>query len=207
MIKLSDFCNEIRAWTNVDHSDVLITSWVRMAEERINLELRHKDMICRSTANMVDDSTELPNNWLELTSVRYPNCRPHRLVTEDEFWTRRAADGPTATVGDAFDNIYTIIGNTLMVHPVPAKVPQPITISYYAGLAPISENGPNTFMEKYHRLYVFATLALSAPYMVEDERVMVWETEATRLIGMMNEASRAAKYSGSPMKSRLRTFG
>lgn len=196
---LSDFCNIIRAWTNFEHSNDLIIGWVRMAEERINHELRHKDMILRATAQMVDDTTELPLNWLELTSVRFPNCKPHNYVTEDDFWTRRAECD--------MDNVYTILGNTLLVNPVPSTIPAPLSISYYAELTPVSEVGPNYFLDKHIRLYTFATLSMSAPYMAEDERVMLWETEATRLITMMNESSRRAKYSGSPLLSSRRTFG
>jgi hypothetical protein len=199
-MNLSDFCNVIRDWTNVQHSDALITSWVRMAEERMNEELRHKDMICQATAVMVDDSTELPRDWLELTSVRFPGKLPHHYVSEDKFWERKSSGYNTKP-------IYTIIGNTLMIDPIPPKMPCDLTISYYGKLVPIADGIPNYFLDSNTRLYTFATLALSAPYQIEDARVTLWEGEATRLIGMINASSKSAKYSGSPLTKSSRSFG
>lgn len=196
---ISDFITTINGWTKFETDAPTVTSWVRMFEERANEELRHKDMIKRVTTTTYDSTMELPSDWIEASYVRYANGKPLRFTTKDEFFQQ--------VEGDSDADIYTIIGNSLLVNPaVDPTDGKAFEIAYYARLTPLTDVD-TPFFTKHPRLYTFGTLAASAAYLEEDERIPVWEGEATRLINFMNESSKQSQYSGSPLVKRIRSFG
>lgn len=203
----AQFRDSIRSWVNFAFDDTLVNSWIDMAIERINNELRHKDMIERDVGLMTDEAVYLPADWLELVYVRFVGEEPARFVTNDEFWLNIVPERTNFHLKRA----YTIVGNAIHINPLPdPAIGKPVEISYYKELPPYSETdteGENLFYEKYPRLITFATLSMSAPYLVEDERVGTWEQQAKSLIDSMTAATRIARFSGSPLNIRIRSFG
>jgi len=203
----AQFRDSIRSWTNFAFDDALVNSWIDMAVERINNELRHKDMIARDVGLLTDDAVYLPHDWIELIYVRFVGEQPARFVTNDEYWDAITPERSALHSRRA----YTIVGNALHINPYPdPAVGKQVEISYYQELPPYSETdtaGENLFYQKYTRLITFATLSMSAPYLVEDERVALWEQSAAALIQSMNAATQVSRFSGSPLNVRYKSFG
>ena len=66
MTDYSDFTAQIAEWANrEDWSPVLVTSFVRMAEQKINAELRIGRMIRSADALIAARCAPLPDDWLE----------------------------------------------------------------------------------------------------------------------------------------------
>lgn len=213
MTALTDFIATIRDWTNrSDLSDALITSWVRMGEERINNELLYKDMLTREEATFLDNASPLPTDWIKVDYVKYVRVanhnninirrgRPFDFISKDEYWDRVRGITPYTAAP-----CYTIIGNDIFITgDIDGAEGVPIQIGVYRKVPPL--NGPNWLYTNHVALYTFATLAASAPYLMEDERMVTWESKATQLIGLMNESSRSGQTGGSPMKMKRRSFG
>jgi len=101
---VSTFMEQLKQWTDdFDLTDDLLLSWVAMAEERFNNELRAREMVQIRGIQMADQCTPLPSDFLELISVRYlDGGLPLRYISPDEFWRLRSSaefylSGPQTT--------------------------------------------------------------------------------------------------------------
>ena len=245
------FLDLLRSWVDdLDLTVDMLTSWIVMAEERFNNELRAREMVQTRGIMLIDQCTPLPSDFLEMISVRYSGSGlPLRYISPDEFWRVRSSaeyylSGPQTTAITYLDpdtgapigplprqpafvdypgssgpklpvarNCYTLIGNTLHVHPTVAVPtidtdPTEIQLSYY-GRVPQLHNAyaATPLFIRAPKLYTFGTLAQSASYLAEDQRVALWDGNVTALIKTMNEAALTARVASSPITMQIRSFG
>ena len=248
---VTDFMTSLREWTDdQDLSDTMLLSWIAMAEERFNNELRAREMVQIRGIMLADQCVPLPADFLELISVRYlDGGLPLRYISPDEFWRVRSASefylsGPQTTAITYLDpmtgqplgplprqpafidypgrsgpelplarNVYTLMGHTLFVHPTvvtPSEDVDPteVQIAYYGRVYPIATaTEPTPLFSRAPKLYTFGALAQSAPYLVEDQRSQVWDSNVTALIKNMNDNAHTSRVVGSPITIQVRSFG
>jgi hypothetical protein len=83
--------------------DEMLLSWIAMAEERFNNELRAHEMIVTRRVQLADQCVPLPEDFLEMVMCRYvASSLPLRHVPADEYWRVRSAteyylSGPQTT--------------------------------------------------------------------------------------------------------------
>jgi hypothetical protein len=110
-------------------------------------------------------------------------------------------------------NVYSIMGRTLFVHPTvsePSDIVDPteIELIYYAMVPPIAAAlEPTPLFKRSPKLYLFGSLAASAPYFVEDQRAQTWDSNVTALIKSMNDGAHTSRVVGSPITIQVRSFG
>ena len=101
---VTDFMTTLKNWVD-DHdlTDEMLLSWIAMAEERFNNELRVAEMVKRQQVMLADQCVPLPDDFLEVLSCRYTDSQaPLRNVSSDEYWRVRGAaeyylSGPQTT--------------------------------------------------------------------------------------------------------------
>jgi hypothetical protein len=247
---VSTFLDTLREWVDdFDVTDTLALSWVAMAEERMNNELRVPEMVQRREIHLLDQCIPAPDDMLEIIHLRYTGCSaPLRWVSPDEYWRVRGGaafylygpnpaityldpdngaminppsyqpafidypgrSGPTLPLGN---NIYTLLGDTIHVHPTVATPsaevdPTEIELTYYGRLPPLeTAETPSPFFTHHPKLYTYASLAQSSAYFVDDQRAQVWDANVTALIRTMNEAAHTSRRVGSPIVMQVRSFG
>jgi hypothetical protein len=248
---VTNFMTSLKEWVDdEDLSDTMLLSWIAMAEERFNNELRAREMVQIRGIMLADQCTPLPSDFLEIITVRYLDSGlPLRYISPDEFWRIRSASefylsGPQTTAITYLDpvtglplgplprqpafvdypgrggpqlpiarNAYTLVGNTLFVHPTVAVPsadvdPTEIQLAYYGKVFPIAEAaGPTVLFQRSPKLYLFGALASSAAYLVEDQRSQVWDSNVTALIKTMNDSAHTSRVVGSPITIQVRSFG
>jgi hypothetical protein len=208
MTDFSDFKLQIAEWANrEDWTDALVTSFVRMAEEKLNQELRVGQMI-RSAANVVTcRCSELPGDWLAMDLVRVENASgadgflPARYKARDEFFNQR--DRSTWMY-------YTIVGTTLHLGGTPEPVDgTQYQISYYGEVPVLSDSQQSWVYTKYPSLYLDAALMHAALHAVGEEQSAANFKQLTEdKIQKLNAAHMGAKASGSRVTMpRHRSFG
>jgi hypothetical protein len=216
MSYLTDYIARIRVWVDdEDLADVTVTEWIRDAEERMNNELRTAEQIQRDYATFDDDAAILPVDWQEHIYVRVRGGTPFDYVTPREYWTQRQSTGtsqPDLFGGEVYPwpgkkQTYTTIGKSLFVWPPidPDALTQ-VEIAYFRQLVPLSDVKDPVF-DRYPSIYRSCTLAAAAPFLIEDERFATFAGLATAGIDKANEATRAGRWSGSPLGPRIRGFG
>ena len=131
MSNFSIFKSQIGEWMNrSDWSDDLVTSFVRMAEQKLNAELRIDRMIQFSDEALIASRcAPLPDDCLQLELVRIANLNvpdgyiPIRYKSRDEFYT---------TVDNWMTGFYTIQGRQIYIGGPPDTVNgQILKLTYY----------------------------------------------------------------------------
>jgi hypothetical protein len=165
----------------------------------MNNELRVDEMIVREYATFDDNCALLPEDWLKTLYVRPQGGNAYTFISNKAYF-----DG---LADPSVPGRYTNVGRTLFVWPpVDPEALLKIEVAYYAKVPPLGEI-ETAIKQRYPGLYLHATLAAGAPYLVEDERLSTFSALATAAIKMANDQAIAARFSGSPIRGSRRSFG
>ena len=139
----SDFKKQIAEWANrQDWSDDLVTSYVRSAEEKLNVELLIRDMM-KTAIDTVDHAcANLPDDWIKADFMLIQNTGapqgwiPIRYQPRDEFFRvsniPASGDPPNTRFQSTFGR-YTIEGGTIYFGgPIDATNGTSFRMHYYA---------------------------------------------------------------------------
>jgi len=208
MTDYSDFTAALKDWANrQDWSDVLVASFVRGAEEKLNSDLRIAWMIQFDEAMITSRCAPLPDDWLEMEMVRIANNSgadgflPIRYKARDEFFN--------LTDPHSY-GYYTIEGREIFFGGAPdATEGVTFRIAYYAEVPVFSDDVDSWVYTKFSSLYRYAALTHSDLYAVgEEEKAMGLNTLVDSMIKKLNDAHLLSKASGSRItRTRTRSFG
>jgi hypothetical protein len=208
MTDFSDFVAQIKEWQNRDDwSDILATSFVRMAEQKLNAELRVSRMITLAQNTVTCRCSTLPDDWLESSLVLMANdavpggWRPIRYKARDEFFQ----------LPDKWSfNFYTVEGRTLFFGGTPdATEGVQFQLSYFAEVPAFSDTVDSWVYTKYPNLYLSAAMLHAYMHAVgEEQQAALSKQLAEDEISKLNNEWRMAKASGSRLtRTRTRSFG
>ncbi|WP_146125269.1 phage adaptor protein [Burkholderia multivorans] len=132
----------------------------------------------------------LPSDYGAMIRVTY-NSIPMTYITPDQLQLEKAND---------YLYEYTIIGTNILLQTY-IDGSSALTMYYYQELQGLSDsNESNWLLEDYPNLYLYATLLEATPYLIDDERIEVWE-------GMLQEGvtevQMAAKKEMTPERTKL----
>ena len=155
---VTTFLNVLRAWVD-DHdlTDDMLLSWVAMAEERFNNELRCVEMVQTRRVDLADQCVPLPDDFLEMILCRYVESGlPLRYVSPDEHVRLRSSaeyylSGPQTTAITYLDP-----QTGVPLGPLPR---QPAFIDYPGRGGPQLPLARNTYTFIGHVLHVHPTVA------------------------------------------------
>jgi hypothetical protein len=204
----SDFKTAIAEWANrQDWSDALVTSFVRMAEQKFNAELRVDRMICNATNTVTQRCATLPDNWLAMDLVKIENENgadgflPIRYKARDEFFN--------LTDNWAY-GYYTIEGRSIFFGGTPDETEGvEFTIAYFGEVPVFSDTQQSWLYTKYPSLYLHAALMHANLHAVGEEQNAGNMKQLTEdEIQKLNALYLRSKASGSRVsRSRIRSFG
>jgi len=204
----SDLKTTIAEWANrQDWSDALVTSYVRMAEQKFNAELRVNRMILFSENVVTQRCSTVPDDWLAMDLVKIENANgadgflPIRYKSRDEFF-------------NLTDNwsygYYTIEGRTIFFGGPPDQTEGiEYRIAYYGEVPVLSDTQQSWLYTKYPSLYLHAALMHADLHAVGEEQSAGNMKQLTEdEIQKLNALDLRAKASGSRVtRSRVRSFG
>ena len=208
MTDYSDFTAQIQEWANrEDWSPVLTASFVRMAEQKLNAELRVSRMIKMATNTVTDRCSTVPDDWLEFDLVLLGNMNvpggwaPIRYKSRDEFFKL-----PDKW---AWGN-YTIEGRTMFFGGTPDAVNgRQYRIFYFAEVPIFSDQVESWIYTKYPSLYLSAAMMHVYMHAVGEENQAAGSKQLTEDgITKLNNEFNISKASGSRLtRTRVRSFG
>jgi hypothetical protein len=215
---MSDFGTlktSIMDWANrQDWSDALVTSFIRMSEQKFNQELRVKSMIKHEIAQIGSRCGQLPYDWLEMDLVRIESplsadgFMPIHYKPRDEFFRATTRDDQSS--GAMTNRYYTIEGTEIYFGGVPDKINgTTYKIAYFAEVPVLSDTQSSWLYTKYPSLYMYGTMMNAAMHAVgEEQSAAIWKNLCEDTIGKLNKEYLLSKASGSRVtRSRLRSFG
>lgn len=189
---------------NRDDLTNAIPHFIEMAEARFNRQLRLRQQVTRATATLDSQYFAVPGDFLEAKSFQINTNPPTRL----EFVTEYEGDRLKSKVyvASGVPQKFTLVGNQFEVIPAPSGE-YTGELTYFAKIPALSTSNTTNWLLQYAPdMYVYGSLAHSAPYLREDERLRTW----AELYKAANEeiviADQRASASTTP-KIRARVLG
>lgn len=208
MTDFSDFTTAIAEWANrQDWSPALVTSFVRMAEQKFNAELRVDRMLAYAINTVTKRCAGLPDDWLAMDLVKIQNANgadgflPVRYKSRDEFFN--------LTDNWAY-GYYTIEGREIFFGGSPDQTEGiEFKIAYFAEVPVFADATPSWLYTKYPSLYLHAALMHADLHAVGEEQNAGNMKQLTEdEIQKLNALFLRSKASGSRVtRSRVRSFG
>ena len=208
MTDFSDFKAQIAEWQNrQDWSDALVTSFVRMAEAKLNQELRVDRMILWAENTVTCRCAPLPDDWLAMELIKIASSNgadgflPIRYKSRDEFFNLP----DNCSLG-----YYTIQGRTIFFGGSPDETEGvDFKIAYYAEVPTFSDTVTSWVYTKYPSLYLNAAMMHAYMHAIGEEQNAANSKQLTEdMITKLNAGHFGSRASGSRLTMPLRrSFG
>lgn len=189
-------------WLGRDDLSARIPSFIRLAEKRLERELRLRAMERRAVLDVAPGTrgVSLPDrrvdgDWdvfLEMRDLVWTDgsgIRDLNYVPVDEYQSLGAATGRPAA--------YTIVGADLFLLPRPATEGR-LTLSYYAEIPPLSEAQPcNAILLAAPDVYLYAALAEAGPYTRGSAPAELWARACADAVAALEHSEQRARFTSN----------
>jgi hypothetical protein len=188
---------DLASWLHRADLTTQIATFISDGEKRIYRDLRIRAMEAALSDTIASGVIAVPSGYIAMKNARIDSARSGKLMRKDAEWIYanypvRSADGTPkffAREIDSFifgpypDSAYTVKG------------------TYYKRLDALStENETNWFTENAQDLLRWAALCSAARYIVNDQRIPVWEENYAEAILAIQAEDDAEEFSGSPLQ-------
>jgi len=201
----TDLQTSIADFLNRDDLTSIIPTFIRLAEEDMNLRLRHWRMEARSTATINAQYSALPIDFIEAVRFMIVGGDPKALtlISQGELAKQREANNDSAGT----PRFYAITDGAIETFPKPDG-DYTLELVYYADIPPLnSQNLVNFVVQQYPSLYLYGSLLHSAPYLKDDERLPIWASLYQQSLDKVNLEGQQAIYGGQGRKIQIRSYG
>jgi len=183
----------------LDRSDLaaVIPDWITMCEASVSRNLRHWRMSKRVSGTVSTRYTALPNDWQKTERYDIYGYRRLELASVGELERMRAKSDAAGQ-----PCFYTITGGDIELYPTPDTTYE-TELVYFSDIPALSAASPtNWLLTEAPDVYLYGSLIHSAPYLIEDQRLMVWGGLYRDAIDGLQLASDRARHSGAALRLR-----
>lgn len=194
----------IADFLNRDDLTAVIPDFVKLAETKMNRELRHWRMEKRATAQLDTQYTGLPSDFLQ--PIRFVITATDTSVLEQTsaLEISKLRDANSNATGRPTS--YTILDSSIEVHPTPDTT-YTLEMLYYETIDPLNaQTTSNWVLTNYPDAYLYGSLIHSAPYLQDDARMVAWAALYEKAIGDINSESERSKTGGAGRRIRIRSY-
>ena len=185
-------------WLDRDDLSDRIPEFISLSEAIFNRTLRIRAMETTVSDSTPSGSKEdaLPTGYLQMREIHLVTSPVVSLsyITPEIMYRIRAGSTngrPTS---------YTIMGDNILFGPTPDAV-YTYSMTYYKALAALSDAAPtNWAILNAPDLYMYGTLLQAEPFLMNDERVPLWERGFRQAISDLQEQDNKDRHSGSEMR-------
>lgn len=174
--------------------------FITLTEARLNRELRVREMVNTDTTTTTVAGTQgyaLPTGYVEATTVIFqsnPYCTL-RFINNSDFYNKY-----NASQSRGKPTYFTIVGTNILLGVAPDSATT-LQINYYKKIDALTDsNTTNTILTNYPELYLYGSLAESAPFIMQDERLNTWATLYKEALKNANETSSRGSTTTSPLQ-------
>ena len=99
---------------------------------------------------------------------------------------------------------YTLVSNNFVLAPRPVSDPTVINMTYYKIPQVLSDTNPsNEYLEVCPDLLLYAALVESAPFLMNDERLITWEQLYTRGLTSITKSDEQSEFPAQPLAVQI----
>jgi len=191
----------------LDRSDLtsVIPTFITFAHDKLNRELRTRQMVQRATASVDSEYSALPGNFLQMRDIRL-NTNPvqtlESISSEQQNQERQRFGNTTGR-----PKYFTVVGETFQVFPSPDATYE-CELAYYENIPVMSSDSDyNWLLTKCPEVYLYGSLVHSSPYLKDDERTVIWQTFYRDIFESLQREDTKGRFSGTTLRMRHRSFG
>jgi hypothetical protein len=185
-----------------DDLAAVIPTFIRLAESRLDRDLRHWRQERRVEVTLDGQYVALPEDYLQAISLRLLGA-PMSAVTPasvDQMAAARAERNDRSGAPES----YAVTGGELELYPTPDQDYE-ASLLYHARIPALSlSNTVNWLLTEAPDAYLYGALIHTAPYLKADARIQIWEALYKLSVDSLNTTSQAAKYGGTGLKMKTR---
>jgi len=199
----SELQSAVADFLNRDDLAAVVPTFISLAEARINRDLRHFNMVKRSTATADTRYSTPPGDWLETVRLHITDNPPSdlELISQNDMAQLRE-QGPAG----GRPRFYAITAGEIEFFPTPDQS-YTSELVYYADVPALSDtNTDNWLLRKYPDIYLYGALVHSAPYLDDDARAQTWAALYQSAVDAANTESDKARFSGTGLRMMIRSY-
>jgi hypothetical protein len=175
-----------------------VPDMISLAEATFNRELRVREMETSLDVTIDAQTEALPSDFLSARRF-YLDTTPTiylKYLTPEQLYSKWAS----STSGTP--EVYSIEGSDFVFGPTPSGTSTG-KLLYYAKIPALTvSNTTNWLLTAHPDLYLYETLAASAPFLREDPRLMMWKSLAADAMRQVKTSDKRNKASGSTLVVR-----
>jgi hypothetical protein len=200
----ADFRNKVQVQFDGDDistSDLsvdVLDTIIGAGEQRIYRDLRSSTQDAPLSLTITSNVATLPADFLELRGAPYVAKWGVAIYAPWEALQNQIQLGANTAPNPVY---YTFEGDTMIFYPALATGIV-VTGRYYKRFADIS-TGLNALFTRHSDVFLYASLAASAPFLGELTRLPIWEQTYTGLVQAANEQERRRVTRGSKLQTRV----
>lgn len=203
----SNLQTTIADFLNRDDLTAAIPTFIQLGEAQMNRDIRHWEMEARASGQQSqgDQYMQLPADWLETIRFHLTSQGTNAV----ELASLAAIADKRAAVDDQAGRprFYAHVRGEFELFPTPDEDTD-FELLYYQKIPALSDsNTTNWLLEYAPDIYLYASLAHSAPYLAEDARIAVWAQMYAAAVSQLNAQSERVKNSGSGIRLNIRGLG
>ena len=179
-----------------------IPMFISLAEKRLNRDLRLRQTLQQSTYSMSSGyEVPTPADFLELKDIHLEGNPPITLTfqTVSQFYR----DAAVNTQGQPVK--YTLIADNFVLAPQPTGS-SVVNMTYYKIPKVLSDTNPsNEYLDVCPDLILYASLAESAPFLMDDPRLATWQALYAEGLASITKSDEQSEFPAQPLAVQLTT--
>ena len=194
----SELKDAIKSWSKRTDLDSTIPDFIKLAETRINRNIRVRSMETRVTASTVSGQKYygLPTNFVQMRHFKL-NTSP---VTDLEYLTPERLDTLWAGSQTGKPLVYTLTGDEVRVAPTPGSV-YTMEMLYYQKFAALSDANPTTeLLTSSPDIYLYGALIELSAFTEHNEGILKWTQLFNETITAVQNEDNRDRHSGSALR-------
>jgi hypothetical protein len=185
-------------WLDRDDLTDRLPEFISLAESTFNRVLRIRAMETTVSDTTPSGSKEdaLPTGYLQMREIHLTTSPVASLayITPEIMYRIRAGSN------NGKPNAYTIVGDNILFGPTPDDA-YTYSVTYYKSFDALSDStATNWLILNAPDLYLYGTLLQAEPFLMNDERVPLWERGMRQVINDLQEQDDKDRHSGSEMR-------
>jgi hypothetical protein len=178
-----------------------IPMFISLAEKRLNRDLRLRQTLQQSTYTMSSGfKVPTPADFLEMQDLHLvaDPIIPLTFQTVSQFYRRNSVSNEQGVPVN-----YTLVADNFVLAPQPTGATT-VNMTYYKIPQPMSDTIPsNEYLEVCPDLLLYASLAESAPFLMDDPRLTTWDGLYQKGLASITKSDEQSTFPAQPLAIQL----
>ena len=179
-----------------------IPMFISLAEKRLNRDLRLRQTLQQSSYTLDSGSTvPTPADFLELQDIHLDGnpIVPLTFQTVSQFYKTQGTSSQGVPIN------YTLVADNFVLSPQPTDSTT-CNMTYYKIPKPMSDENPtNEYLDVCPDLVLYASLAESAPFLMDDPRLVTWDNLYQTGLASITKSNQDSIFPAQPLAIQLTT--